>query len=101
MAIIQYALNIQRKEQIPGHRNQNFKNDFEQKEKAKRERIGNYVIREQLEVASFIKKIEMEQLRWLGHIEKMNDKRIARKKKSGDQMDAYQSEGHGRDCWMK
>ena len=90
--------NIQEKEQIPDHRNENFRNKLE-KEKTKRDRIRNYTIREQLEVAPLIKKIEKGQLRWLGHIERMNDERIA-KRRWNLRPDRRKSVGRPRKRWL-
>nr|CAD7404879.1 unnamed protein product [Timema cristinae] len=45
--------------------------------KTKRESIGNENILEKVEVIPVLKKIEAAQLRWLGHVERMEGERVA------------------------
>ena len=46
----------------------------------RRDRIRNATIRNQLDVPPIINKIEKGQLRWLGHLERMDEEKVARKR---------------------
>ena len=46
----------------------------------RRDRIRNVTIRNQLNVPPIMNKIEKGQLRWLGHLERMDERRMARER---------------------
>ena len=48
--------------------------------KTRRDRIRNEKIREEVGVSSMLRKIDAAQLRWLGHLERMDEGRITKKR---------------------
>ena len=48
--------------------------------KTRRDRIRNVKIREDIKVAPILNKIDAAQLRWLGHLERMEEGRIAKER---------------------
>lgn len=67
--------------------------------KTRRDKLRNETIRNQLQVAPLIKKIEKGQLRWLGHLERMDERRIAKKRWSW-RPEGRRSLGRPRKRWM-
>ena len=58
--------------------------------KTRRDKIRNKTIRRQVVVVKLKNKINAAQQKWLGHLERMNDGRVAKKNGIGDQTDKDQ-----------
>ena len=67
--------------------------------KTRRDKIRNTTIRNQLGVAPVMNKIEKGQLRWLGHLERMENTRIAKKRWIW-KPDGRRSRGRPRKRWL-
>lgn len=67
--------------------------------KTRRDRIRNETIRNRLKVAPLMKKIEKGQLRWLGHLERMDEGRVA-KRRWNWRPEGRRSAGRPRKRWI-